>query len=136
VDTDAYVATLLARFRNAGLPHALAQIAQDGSEKLPQRLGPVIAACLEQGRSCQAAMLGIAAWLAWLNRAPGQVVDPRAEALRTLVRQAGGDVDVQTRSALALEPFDPVPVLRRDEVVATIAAGARRLTAGLAPQDS
>ncbi|RZM05539.1 MAG: mannitol dehydrogenase family protein, partial [Sphingomonas sp.] len=36
-DLDAYADALLARFRNAALPHRLAQIATDGSQKIPQR---------------------------------------------------------------------------------------------------
>jgi fructuronate reductase len=50
LDPHAYVQKLLARFNNPDLPHRLAQIACDGSVKLPQRIVPSLQVALAQGR--------------------------------------------------------------------------------------
>ncbi len=81
VALEEYAAALLARFRNRALRHLLAQIAMDGSQKLPQRLlGPVRAA-LEAGRPIPHLALAIAGWMRHVAVAP-DLRDPMASALR------------------------------------------------------
>jgi fructuronate reductase len=65
LDIPAYRASLLARFANPALNHALRQIAMDGSQKLPQRLIAPFAARMAQGRPSPALALAIAAWMKW-----------------------------------------------------------------------
>ncbi|MGE0312505.1 MAG: mannitol dehydrogenase family protein [Lautropia sp.] len=81
---EAYCTSLRARFANPGIRHALAQIAHDGSLKIPLRwLGPdrsieVPGTALEPALAC---------WIRWLATAPAaQVVDPLAPRLRDAAR--------------------------------------------------
>ena len=81
-DLNAYADRLLARFSDPALRHRLAQIAMDGSEKLPQRWLETLAHDPQQ--HCGAILSGIAAWL-W-HLADGRFVDdPRGGELRALV---------------------------------------------------
>ncbi|PMU30990.1 mannitol dehydrogenase, partial [Pseudomonas sp. FW305-47B] len=49
LDLDGYRAAVLARFRNPAIVHRLEQIAADGSQKIPYRLGDTLAAQRAQG---------------------------------------------------------------------------------------
>lgn len=62
-DVDLYINTLIKRFSNAQLNHSCAQIAADGSEKLPQRLLPVIEIRLQQNLKVNRLCLVISAWM-------------------------------------------------------------------------
>jgi fructuronate reductase len=85
-DVARYRAALLERFANPRMRHALAQIAADGSQKLPVRFLPVLHRERAAGRLPEAAVVALAAWL--LHLAGGPVRDVRADELRPLV--AGG----------------------------------------------
>jgi fructuronate reductase len=63
LDPAAYARDLKQRFANRSLRHRLAQIAMDGSQKLPQRLLATIADVHLAGGSAQAAAIGVAAWM-------------------------------------------------------------------------
>ncbi len=93
VDLAAYRRALLARFANPALRHRTAQIAMDGSQKLPQRLFAPALARLEAGQAVPRIALGVAAWLRFLqgrsdDGSPLAVDDPRAEALIRAARAA------------------------------------------------
>lgn len=60
----AYTAELAARFSNAALAHRTAQIANDGSQKLPQRIVASALARLEAGLLPEHLSLVVAAWIA------------------------------------------------------------------------
>jgi len=79
--------------------HALAQIAADGSQKLPVRFLPVLHRERAAGRLPEAAVVALAAWL--LHLAGGPVRDVRADELRALV--AGGVEDAVPRVLAALD---------------------------------
>lgn len=82
-DLAAYCDALMARYRNPAIRHRTAQIATDGSQKLPQRiLGPVrerLAAGVVPVGLC----LAVAGWMRFVRDAGGDLRDPLAEALRT-----------------------------------------------------
>ncbi len=80
-DLARYAQALIARFANPALNHRLAQIAMDGSQKLPQRWLETLAANQRQGRDCPAIRAGLAAWVQHLRGANGPVDDPRAAEL-------------------------------------------------------
>lgn len=72
LDVAAYWKTVKARFENPMIDHRLAQIAEDGSLKLPQRLFPML---LDNARSKRpiAAMAGIVrAWLTLMATTPSR----------------------------------------------------------------
>ncbi|MGW8188663.1 mannitol dehydrogenase family protein [Sphingomonas hankookensis] len=84
MDLPAYIDAVLARFANPAIAHQLAQIAWDGSQKLPYRLCDTIRDARAAGRSVERLAVPIAAWLRFLERrkASGEkLVDPRADAL-------------------------------------------------------
>lgn len=94
-DLEVYWQALLARFANTSLHHRLDQIAQDGSQKLPQRLLATCRDALEAGRSVSGLTFAVAAWIVWVERRKSSglpLIDPLAEQLYALIDRAGADV--------------------------------------------
>jgi fructuronate reductase len=92
-DLASYRAALLTRFANPALQHRTAQIAMDGSQKLPQRLFAPALDRLSAGRPAPRIALGVAAWLRFLQgRADDGTAldlnDPQAARLRDAARAA------------------------------------------------
>lgn len=84
LDLTDYIETILRRFGNPAIRHALAQIAWDGSQKLPFRLMGTIADNLEAGRRIDRLCVPVAAWMHFVRRqaARGErVADPLATPL-------------------------------------------------------
>jgi fructuronate reductase len=90
-DLAAYADALIERFENPALNHRLAQIAMDGSQKIPQRWLETLAFHQKQGRQCPAILAGIAAWLCHIRGDNGAVDDPMAGALNATWDAAGKD---------------------------------------------
>jgi fructuronate reductase len=78
-DVAAYRAALLDRFENPAIRHALAQIAADGSQKIPVRILPTLRAELAAGRVPPGATRVLAAWLVHLRGAGAPVKDVRGD---------------------------------------------------------
>jgi fructuronate reductase len=92
IDLERYANETFARFRNPAIHHKLAQIAWDGSQKLPYRLLDTIIEAQASSRRIERLAVPIAAWLVFLERqarAGAAIVDPLAERLTALSR--GGD---------------------------------------------
>ncbi|MEP7243044.1 MAG: mannitol dehydrogenase family protein [Gammaproteobacteria bacterium] len=84
LDLPRYIDSILKRFRNPTMHHALAQIACDGSQKLPFRLLGVIREALVAGRSIDRLCVPLAAWMRFVLRAARageRVNDPLAQQL-------------------------------------------------------
>jgi fructuronate reductase len=64
LDPQAYTTELAQRFDNPALVHRTAQIATDGSQKLPQRIVASAIAQLQAGRPADHLALALAAWMA------------------------------------------------------------------------
>lgn len=94
VDVGGYCAALRDRFANPALRHRTAQIAMDGSQKLPQRLFAPALERVQRGERAPAMALAMAAWLLFL-RGQGEdgstlaLDDPRAAELRAVAGGAG-----------------------------------------------
>ena len=86
-DLSAYADALIARFANPALQHRLAQIAMDGSQKIPQRWLETLAANQSLGRDSPAILTAIAAWISHLRGADGTVEDPQMRELAHAVTQ-------------------------------------------------
>jgi fructuronate reductase len=102
LDLGAYIDAILKRFRNPAIRHALAQIAWDGSQKLPFRLLGTIRDNLEAGRPIERLCIPVAGWIHFVRRqaARGErVTDPLAERLFSLGRAC------QNRSSLDVSAF-------------------------------
>jgi fructuronate reductase len=90
-DLAAYADALIERFKNPALNHRLAQIAMDGSQKIPQRWLETLAFHQKQGRECPAILAGIAAWICHIRGGNGPVDDPMAATLKATWDAAGKD---------------------------------------------
>ncbi len=74
-----YRAALLSRYENPRIRHLLAQIAGDGSQKIPVRIVPVIKAERQAGRMPSGAVRALAAWVSHLRGLGAPVKDVAAE---------------------------------------------------------
>lgn len=95
-DTDlaAYAQTLKARYQNPNIRHLLAQIAMDGSQKLPPRILDPLFENRQVGRAHTGLIAVVAAWMAFVAarvRRGEPLGDPLEPALVDAVRQAGDD---------------------------------------------
>lgn len=88
-DLATYARQLIARFADPALDHRLAQIAIDGSQKIPQRWLPVLAVHQREGRQCPAILDALAAWLRHVRGDARPVDDPLASRLAALWAQEG-----------------------------------------------
>ena len=120
-ELEAYRAALLERFANPRIRYLLAQIATDGSQKLPVRILPTLREERAAGRTPGGATLVLGAWIAHLRGAGGPVVDVRADevvplaagalpdAVRKVVtyldRTLGADADVVSAVVETAEQF-------------------------------
>jgi fructuronate reductase len=68
-DLGGYVGDILARFANPAIEHKLAQIAWDGSQKLPYRILDTTRDALAAGRPIDRLAVPVAAWLRFIERA-------------------------------------------------------------------
>jgi len=105
-DPEAYVGAILARFRNPAIRHLLAQIAWDGSQKIPVRLLGTIADALAAGRPIDRLCLPVAGWLQFVRRQAARdvaIVDPLAETLAQIGKACTGDVARDVNAFLALD---------------------------------
>lgn len=123
-DVAAYRQALLERFANPNIRHALAQIAGDGSQKIPVRIVPTLRAELAAGRVPTGAARVVAAWIAHLRGHGAPVKDARAAEVLPLVAGSPEASVAQVLSFLGAALADDAAL--RDAVLAHL----RELTAG------
>ena len=119
-EVAAYRAALLDRFANPRMHHNLAQIAADGSQKLPVRILPTMRQERAAGRLPPAATRILAAWVCHLRGAGAPVHDARADELGPLAK--GPLPEAVPRVLAALDPAAGGD----DEVVKAVTAQARQ----------
>jgi fructuronate reductase len=125
-DLAVYADLLLARFANPALAHRLAQIAIDGSQKIPQRWLATLACHQRAGRQCPAILTALAAWLRHVRGDNGPVDDPLAVPLRAAwdrVGEAGIVPALFAPGGLLASAWQPSPVDRRHIEAHLVAAG-------------
>lgn len=89
-DIGAYKRSLVERFRNPELHHKTAQIAMDGSQKLPPRILAAVQDRLRQRRPIDAHALVIAAWARFVaSLDTSDLNDPLASRIASAVNSAG-----------------------------------------------
>ncbi|MYM62801.1 mannitol dehydrogenase family protein [Pseudomaricurvus sp. HS19] len=96
-DIEEYQEQLLQRFANPALQHRTAQIAMDGSQKIPQRWLQSLRQLLDSGQDSTLLALAIAGWVKFLggqrdNRETFVVDDPLAVDLQARLEVTGGNV--------------------------------------------
>lgn len=109
LDLTAYGASVLERFANPALKHRTAQVAMDGSVKLPVRLLGTVRDRLAAGAEPRLASLAVAGWMVYV--ASGKDVngrelvldDPQAARLREAVESAAPGAAGLVDAMLAVE---------------------------------
>ena len=106
-DLGRYKEALLERFANPALKHRTAQIAMDGTQKLPQRLLAPIRERLAAGAGIDRLALGVAAWMRYATGRdeqgqPIDVRDPLAPRLAAIAAQAGSGAADLARAYLGM----------------------------------
>ncbi|MGI4856141.1 MAG: mannitol dehydrogenase family protein [Janthinobacterium lividum] len=146
-DPHAYRDALLTRFANPALKHRCAQIAMDGSLKIPPRLLATIGERLRGAAPLGGLALAVGAWFMFLRGHADdgtryEISDPLAQRLQMLARQARPDAWARGNEAALVdallgcqEVFPPALAARTDfrlpliEAVQALQAGARQAIA-------
>ncbi|MFC4728228.1 mannitol dehydrogenase family protein [Coralloluteibacterium thermophilus] len=137
-DAQAYVGAILERFRNPAIRHRLAQIAWDGSQKIPVRLLGTLHDALAAGRPIDRLCLPVAAWMHFVRRQARNgvaLVDPMADVLADIGRGTTGQAQDDVAAFLRLDAvFGEMAGERRfvDALVVAYAALGRRVERALA----
>jgi fructuronate reductase len=131
-DVLAYRDALLARYANAALKHRTAQIAMDGSQKIPPRLLATIEARLNTGQSIERLALAVAAWLVFLRGHADdgtryEISDPMAARLTANVPD---EPEQLVETMLAIKEVFPPELARRDDFRRPLHAAIVRLQGG------
>jgi fructuronate reductase len=109
-DLQEYIDTVLRRFANPHVRYQLAQIAGDGSQKLPFRLFGTISDALAAGRSIERLCLPVAAWFHFIRRKAmrdERVADPLAARLLEIGSACTGEPAHDVRLFLTLPNVYP-----------------------------
>jgi len=133
LDLAIYIQAILKRFRNPAIRHALAQIAWDGSQKLPFRLLGTISDNLQAGRSIDRLCVPVAAWFHFVRRKAAlgeQVVDPLAKQLYDIGRACQNRAASDLPAFLTLESVFPVALAGNEVFVGALARAYDGLAAG------
>jgi fructuronate reductase len=111
----AYRQSILRRFENPAMRHLLAQIAWDGSQKLPIRILGTVADALRAGRPVSRLTLPVAAWMHFVRaraRDGVEIVDPLAARLAALGRELTGETAHDLPLFFALPGIFPAELLQ------------------------
>ena len=107
-DLTAYQSQLIERFKNPGLQHRTAQIAMDGSQKIPQRWLGCINVAEQSAGNNDVFAFALAAWLRFLRGVDEQgqpivIADPLAEPLSKIAQAFHGDFTTKVEAFFAFE---------------------------------
>lgn len=131
LDLPGYIEDILARFRNPSMRHLLAQIAWDGSQKLPIRLLGTMRELLGFGRSIDRLALGVAAWMRFVyrqSRAGAPIVDPLADTLARTGLACTGDASADVGRFLDLGAVFPADLAAQPAFREALRRAYARLT--------
>jgi fructuronate reductase len=109
VDLSAYRAQLISRFGNPNTGHRCAQIAMDGSQKIPQRWVVVASERLARGLDVNALALAMAGWIRYVYGKdeldlPINIVDPLAAEFASIAAKHPYDALSFADAVLRIEP--------------------------------
>jgi fructuronate reductase len=110
LDVTSYWARVRARFANPRIDHRLAQIAEDGSAKLAQRIFPLLVANIRAGRPASRLAQVVRAWLAFAKQGP--VKDPERARLAAWAQSGARTESALDDAHLFPEPFRTDPSVR------------------------
>lgn len=87
IKLEAYIDQLIDRFSNPAIAHRTAQIAMDGTQKLPQRIFSPAADAIAAGKDANVFAFVVALWIAYVVGTE-RLDDPRADELRQAARDS------------------------------------------------
>ncbi|MDW2205168.1 fructuronate reductase, partial [Vibrio sp. 1636] len=130
-DLEGYAKLLIERFTNPSLKHKTWQIAMDGSQKIPQRMGGSLRFHLTQGSNFSWLATAIAGWMRYVSGVDEQgnnidVRDPMAETLRQICDQHGLNVSV-VPALLAVEAIFPAELGQNPQVIDAVSSAYQSL---------
>ncbi|EGQ7847586.1 mannitol dehydrogenase family protein [Vibrio parahaemolyticus] len=130
-DLEGYAKLLIERFTNPSLKHKTWQIAMDGSQKIPQRMGGSLRFHLAQGSNFSWLATAIAGWMRYVSGVDEQgndidVRDPMAETLRQICDQHGLNVSV-VPALLAVEAIFPAELGQNPQVIDAVSSAYQSL---------
>jgi fructuronate reductase len=137
LDLRQYIDSILKRFRNPSIRHELAQIAWDGSQKLPFRLHGTILDNLAAGRSIERPCVAIAAWMRFIRRNSLRgvhVTDPLADRLMEMGRATDGRATTDVPRFLTLTSMFPAALASDARFVRAVSRAYDELDASHFPR--
>jgi fructuronate reductase len=133
LDASAYIDAILARFRNPAIRHRLAQIAWDGSQKLPVRLLSTISDALAADKPIDELCLAVVAWMQFVRRQARNgvaLIDPLADVLAAVGRACTGDAASDVDAFLQLDAIFFLPLSQDARFIHALQAAYAALADG------
>ena len=130
-EIDSYRQSILRRFENPAMRHQLAQIAWDGSQKLPIRILGTIADAVRAQRPLGRLALPIAAWMHFIRaraKAAIPIVDPLCDQLVACGQRATGHARDDLPMFLALPGVFPTGLVGNAEFVQALGSAYDLIT--------
>lgn len=130
-DLEGYAKQLIDRFTNPSLKHKTWQIAMDGSQKIPQRMGGSLRFHLEQGSDFKWLAAGIAGWMRYVSAVDEQgneidVRDPMAEQLKAVCDEHGQNASV-VPALLSIEAVFAPEIGQNPQVIDAVSSAYQSL---------
>lgn len=115
LNVQAYSEDILARFRNPAIRHLVAQIAWDGSQKLPMRILPIIEQNLADGNSIRLLSAAVASWFTFIRKRFNDnetLVDPLADKLFSIAEQCNNEPKHDISLLLSVSEVFPASLVK------------------------
>ncbi len=134
-DLFAYRDALLERYANPALKHRCAQIAIDGSQKIPLRLLGTLSKRIAARQPFSRLALTMAAWMQFLlgrtdNDASYEIHDPLADRLQALAAAAGESAETLVQALLDVREVFPAELARDASLHRALVAALQTLRKG------
>ena len=129
LDLADYANSVLRRFRNPEIHHKLAQIAWDGSQKLPIRILPTLIEAMKGQGEKKHLVATLAEWMHFIGitaKSGLPIVDPLSEKLREVGLKTVGDPS-DILLFLQLETIFPTELSRNGEFISALAGAYARV---------
>jgi fructuronate reductase len=126
-DIDIYKKTIRHRFANSQVPYKTAQVANDGSQKLPQRLLTTALDLIRSNKSPKLISFIVAAWIRFLSGTDEtgkqlNINDPKASELTNLAVNICSDDGISHKLLLEiLAVISPTELIANEQFVHSVA---------------
>jgi fructuronate reductase len=123
-DLETYAKLLINRFTNPSIKHQTWQIAMDGSQKIPQRMGDSLRFHLEKGTNYKWLAMGIAGWMMYISGSdekanPIDIRDPMVELFKEIYQQHGVNTSV-VKALLGIKAIFGTDLIKNEAFVTEV----------------